>query len=252
MISVGDMATEVVTTASTWDSEFWGERTGRIHVDTHDPPSLAGLCAAIASAQKTYDFVQLLVPAAHLHHAQAAEHAGFVVVDVRCELVLERRAYRADASPDTSIRSATSFEVAPIADLAAVCHSNSRFGVDPLLPRSRVEDLYRRWIYRDISTDGWVLAASHTNGALAGYISFGRPSDGDGTIGLVGVAPCARGDGLGARMVSYAAESLFATGCARVKVVTQGGSTPAMKTYQRCGFDVEQLGCWLHWHRRRD
>ncbi|MGD9702364.1 MAG: GNAT family N-acetyltransferase [Acidimicrobiia bacterium] len=243
------METDVAITSLPWDSEFWGEPAGRVHLDEHHPASVEAVRDAIDRAQEAYDFVQILVPAAQTAHAQAAERAGFLLVDLRSEVVLDRVAHVAASSRDPAVKSATPSDVAPIAELAAVCHGNSRFGADPVLDTTRIEEFYRQWIRRDVAMPGWALAASERHGQVVGYVSYGRLANGDGTIGLVGVAPPARGAGLGPRLVAHAIESLFAVGCPRMTVVTQGGSAAAMKMYQASGFKVARLGYWLHWHR---
>ena len=243
------MGTEVVVTALAWDSEFWGEPSARVQLDEQSPSSVRAFGAAITQAQAAYDFVQVLVPASQIAHVQAAQRNDFVIVDMRCEVSLGIDTPMARATGDPLVRVATSYDVAPIAELASRCHGNSRFGADPALDPARVQELYRRWIRRDASADGWNLATVDQQERVAGYVSYGRHVDGHGTIGLIGVAPSARGQGVGAKLLSYAVETLFSAGCSRISVTTQAGSGSAMKMYQARGFKVDWLGYWLHWHR---
>jgi ribosomal protein S18 acetylase RimI-like enzyme len=243
------MGIDVAITSLPWDSEFWGEPAGRVHLDEHHPASAEALRDAIERAQQAFDFVQLLVPAAQIAHVQAAQRAGFLLMDLRSEVVLDRAAHVSAFTVDSSIRSAVPHDVASIAELAAICHGNSRFGSDPALDPTKIEEFYREWIRRDVSMPGWALAAAERHGRVVGYVSYGSVANGDGTIGLVGVSPTARGAGLGLQLVAHAVESLFALGCPRMTVITHGGNAPAMRMYQACGFEVTRFGYWLHWHR---
>lgn len=245
--SAAVMTTDVAVTHLPWDSEFWGEPAARVQLEERHPAAIDVVRDAIGRAQSSYDFVQILVPAAQIAHAQTALRAGFLLVDLRCEVVLARVADSTGPPPDPAIRTAT--DVASIAELAAICHGNSRFGADPGLDPARTAEFYRQWIRRDASLHGWTLAASERHGQVVGYISYGPSPNGDGTIGLVGVAPSARGAGLGPRLVAHAIGALFAAGCPRLTVITQGGSAAAMTMYQASGFNVARLGFWLHWHR---
>ena len=187
------MEADVAITHLPWDSEFWGEPAARIHLDEYRPAAIDVVREAIDRAQQTYEFVQILVPAAQIAHAQTAARAGFLPVDLRCEFVLDEAAYSLPSPSDPAIRTATAVDLAPITELAAICHTNSRFGADPVLDPARTAELYRQWLRRDSSTPGWTLVAAEQRGQIVGYISYGRSLDGDGAIGLVGVAPAARG-----------------------------------------------------------
>lgn len=237
-------------TALPWDSELFGAPAARVDLAEERPASPVAVERALAAAQARYDFVQLLVPAAQVVHVQAAERAGFVVVDLRCELVLDLDGPVPVPPPAAPVIGPVDpAGVAAVAELAAGSHGNSRFGADPALDPARVAELYRRWIRRDASTDGWAVAAAWDAGTVAGYVSFGPRADGDGAIGLIGVAPPARGGGLGGRLLAHAVAALAAGGRRRVTVVTQGGSAPALRMYRTGGFALDRLGYWLHWHR---
>ena len=86
-----DKIAEVTLDELVWDSEFWGESAARIRLGEVSA-SRARVRDAIHSAQADFDFVQMLVPVGQIQHAQEAERAGFLVVDVRAEVALERGA----------------------------------------------------------------------------------------------------------------------------------------------------------------
>ena len=62
----------------------------------------------------------------------------------------------------------------------------------------------------------------------------------------MGIAPQARGQGLGLALMYTALGWFHAAGARRVQVVTQGRNLPALRLYQRGGFQVEMVQLWFH------
>lgn len=230
-----------------WDSEFWGETAALIRLDD-EHASPAGVGEIIGRAQREFEFVQMLVPAGRIEVAQVAERRGFLLVDTRCEVVLEASDGRQGWMPDRSIRNVRDSELGDVAELASTRHGATRFGSDPSLDPERCREFYRRWIRRDATLSDWAIAVAEVDGRLAGYVSFGPSGNGAGTIGLIGVTPSCSGVGLGRRLVSHATGVLLGAGHPRISVMTQAGSQPAMRMYRSCGFAVERLDYWFHWH----
>ena len=178
--------------------------------------------------------------------AGAAEDAGFRLVDVRVEL---GRPSAGDES--SSLRPAAAADAPVLRELARANHRITRFYADPRFPDERCDDLYETWISR--SLEGWadaVLVADR-EGRPAGYVSLHRLEWGWGSIGLIGVAPDAQGRGLGRALVEGAVAWSRERGLERVTVVTQGRNVPALRTFEGCGFRVDDLGLWFHkWYDR--
>jgi ribosomal protein S18 acetylase RimI-like enzyme len=232
------------TTPLPWDSEFWGCRVGRIE---QEPDGGRGL--SLIGATSDVDLAYLLRSADDLASIQLAERSGFRTVDFRCEVHLDLDQYRPAISHDIGIRQATRDDLSAAASLASTSHSNTRFGNDPLLPRDRVHELYGQWIRRDADRDGWSIAvATSDDDELIGYVTYGELAPGVGTVGLIGVAAHARNLGLGSQLLDAAVDAQRRLGATTMRVVTQGGSQPAMRMYQRAGFTVAALDVWLHWH----
>ena len=67
-----------------------------------------------------------------------------------------------------------------------------------------------------------------------------------GQIGLVGVHPDARGNGVGAALVNAGLRWFGSVGARDVAVVTQGQNVTAQRLYQRCGFATSRIELWYH------
>jgi ribosomal protein S18 acetylase RimI-like enzyme len=233
-------------TPLTWDTEFFGDRTAMVHLDADgDADALARLADSCSTAY-------LLCEATQVDAIHAAENHGFRLVDLRCVVELGTPVV-GSVAPGITVREATEREIGVVADMAAQLHDNTRFANDPAIPGAKVAELYRRYILRDASTAGWSVLVAQRGGAIIGYATHGpndRESPGDtGTIGLIGVAPEARGLGLGASLIAQGVQRENDAGRSRMSVVTQGGSRPALAMYQRAGFVVSRVDTWLHWHR---
>jgi dTDP-4-amino-4,6-dideoxy-D-galactose acyltransferase len=174
--------------------------------------------------------------------ASAAEEAGFRLMDVRVELA--RPAAGDKAKP---LREARAEDEKALRRLARENHRITRFYADPHFPDERCDDFYETWIAR--SLEGWadVVLVAELEGRPAGYMTVhADPAAGRGSIGLISVAPDARGQGLGQALVRAAVARSRERGLGEVTVVTQGRNVPALRLFEGCGFRIRKVGLWFH------
>lgn len=89
-----------------------------------------------------------------------------------------------------------------------------------------------------------VLVAGQT-GKPSGYITCDWSGE-TGRIGLIAVAPWARGAGLGRALVRSSLGLFQENGVRTVTVVTQGRNIQAQRLYQKCGFLARAMEFWRH------
>ena len=229
-----------------WDTEFWGVRIARIEGDTLTADSAAQVDDW--ARQNEVDCLYFLARSDDARSAQAAEQAGFRLMDVRVEL---GRATGGETSA-RAVRESRPEDVPALRAIARENHRGTRFYADPRFPTARCDDLYDVWIER--SCAGWadvVLVAEHES-RPAGYVSCHLdPAGAGGSIGLIAVAAAARQLGLGRTLVEGALAWCAARGVPKVTVATQGRSVAALRLYERCGFRIESLRLWFHkWYDR--
>jgi dTDP-4-amino-4,6-dideoxy-D-galactose acyltransferase len=222
-----------------WDSAFFGVRIARVPEERPDP---AGLAAAVASADADgVDCLYLLVDADHAAGLRAAAACGFRAVDVRLDF--ERAAAPAPAPPAPNVRRAAPDDFGALAPIARTVFTRSRFFADGRFDPERCAAMFELWVEKAL--DGRLPGFVLVDDARRGFIV--ASADGEaGRIDLVGVAPEARGAGLGPALVEGAVAELAARGARRVRVATQGGAIAAQRLYQRCGFRTVATGVWLH------
>lgn len=156
----------------------------------------------------------------------------------------------ADAEP----RAAEEIRVVPYAgrdvsdelfELALASGVYSRFKVDAHFAPEKFAAMYRVWIERSVSgelADVVLVAhqATHANGSepsLAGMITVSQ-ADSVASIGLIAVAPAARGSGVGSGLIEAAHRWMRTAGASDARVVTQGANLPACRLYERAGYRV--------------
>jgi dTDP-4-amino-4,6-dideoxy-D-galactose acyltransferase len=182
-------------------------------------------------------------PGAAVH----AEDAGFRLVDVRIEL--ERPA---EGDERSTLRPARPEDRDQLLALARENHRITRFYADPQFPDERCDDLYEAWMVN--SLEGWAAAVLIPDRPEdpAGYVTCHvDETTSSGSIGLIGVAPEARGRGLGHELVAGAVAWCRDSGQTRVTVVTQTRNVPALRMFESSGFRTEAVALWFHkWYDR--
>ena len=228
-----------------WDSEFFGQRIGRVSGGTLSQEGLRKI-EAWARAKAVRCLYFLACPDDDLT-VSLAESAGFHLVDIRLEFVWKPgRSEAASPEPPACIRLGTPEDTEALVSIARGSYSLSRFCVDPHFGSARSQDLYCEWIRKSLRgfADA-VLVADGPNG-VQGFITCSCEAD-KGVIGLVGVAENARGLGVGSVLIQ-AAKAYFVRerACSEARVVTQARNVSAQRLYQKEGFRTASVGLWFH------
>lgn len=227
-----------------WDSEFFGRRIGQFVAP--DLGSPAGRDEALTWARREgLECVYYLTDLADTAGLQGAQALGGLLTDIR--VTLDRPIAPTPAEePPALIRPAGESDLPTLRALAAGQHRQTRFYADPHFPRERCDELYARWIERDVRDADGVVFVPDAGGTACGYLSCRPGPEGVGSIGLLGVSPEARGKGMASALITRALGWLRDRGAVRVTVVTQGNNITAQRAYQKAGFRTAAVGCWFH------
>lgn len=133
-----------------------------------------------------------------------------------------------------------------LVELAVQAGGHSRFRVDARIPQERCEALYALWMQRSALRElaGTVLVAGEEV-APAGMITV-SVDDGCGSIGLIAVAPEARGQGIASELLLAAHRWMQDQGAGRATVVTQQTNLPACRLYERAGYRPVDVKHFYH------
>lgn len=229
-----------------WDSAFFGVSIARVAGDTLDAAKAAAVEAWCRD--NGVACVYFLARPDNAATVRAAEAHGFALVDVRVEL--ERTDLRGVASPP-HVRAATATDLPALETIARTSFTDSRFYADDHFPHEKCAALYVRWVQESLRGFADVMLVAEQDAVAAGFVTC-KIVQGVGKIGLVGVDPHHRGQGLGQTLMHAALAWLAGKSVTRVTVVTQARNLPSQRLYQRCGFLTSTVGLYYHkWFETR-
>ena len=227
-----------------WDSQFFSCRiasVSELHLCGEAMAEIENWCKT-----QRIDCLYWLADIADSETIRWAEQHHFRLVDIRLTLAAACSVSPAPAAASNSIRLSCENDIPILCNLARVNHRDSRFYFDGNFPKERCDALYDTWSERSCRGYADAVFVPEVQGKAAGYISCHLKADGAGQIGLVGLAPEARGKGLGTELVQTALNWFRDQGARRVSVVTQGRNIAAQKLYQRSGFVSQSVQVWYH------
>lgn len=223
-----------------FDSELFGMRLGAIegHTLTLSQVWEVRSWCALNRVKGMY----FLADSSDAETAHTAQLNGFQFVDER--VALERKLpFIPDVLPTVMIRRATSSDLDQLSSIAVKAHTASRFYFDPHFARSSCQELYDTWIRKSKET----TVVAEVNGCVAGYAVCSNPAH-TGKIELLAVDPQYQNRRVGESLVAVALEGFKTQLSVRdtASVVTQSRNIPALRLYQRCGFQITSVQTWYH------
>lgn len=232
-----------------WDTAFFGCRIARVVGHRLSLQSLRRVLQWCKSHQ--IECLYFLADAVDPGTTQHAEDHGFRLVDIRItfQCVAGGHAGKGQyaSSEAVQIRPFRGGDLPQLRDIARDSHRDSRFYFDGQFPVELCDTLYQVWIERSCTGYANTVLVADVAGQPSGYISCHLPGkDSYGRIGLVGVAPSARGHGVGRALVSHGLDWFAGHSVDLVQVATQGRNTAAQRLYQRCGFLTHEVQLWFH------
>lgn len=225
-----------------WDTDFFGFRIGRANAHRLTPASTQRLLAW--STAERLRCLYLFADPDCAATLSCAHDARFKFVDFRLEFALDLT--RTPARPASGdLRSASAADLPAVEALSRAAHTDTRFFKDANFPADRAAELYAEWIRRDFREHR--IFTLDTNAAPAGYVTCQiDPAARLARIGLIAVAPAARGSGHGRRLLQGALAWFHSSGCTEVRVVTQASNLAAQRLYQSAGFKTAEVAATFH------
>jgi dTDP-4-amino-4,6-dideoxy-D-galactose acyltransferase len=173
-----------------------------------------------------------------------AETNDFMLVDVR--MTFERKLGEPSVSPSGAVvRFAREEDLGALREIARKSHRDTRFYFDQHFNRSQCDLLYEIWIENSFRGFAQAVLVAEIIGKPVGYIT-GHLRGNEAQIGLVGIAECYQGAGLGSTLVQHFLCWAARNGARQATVVTQGRNTRAQRLYQRNGFATASFQLWYH------
>ena len=229
-----------------WDSSFFGRQIARLTVSRLDAENIKEVMNW--SKSQAIECIYLLADADDATTTRLAESHAFQFVDIRVTLerALDDIPATAGKALSTGIRLSNSGDVPVLRSIAKVSHRDSRFYYDFHFPPSACDALYETWIEKSCHGYATAVLVAELESRPAGYVSCHLLQENRGQIGLFGIAPEARGQGLGKKLLEGSLQWFAENGVKNVMVVTQGRNRTAQRLYQRGGFLTRSVQLWYH------
>jgi GNAT superfamily N-acetyltransferase len=225
-----------------WDSRFFGISIARAvpsRVDQAGCRALLDWCRA-----EKIECLYFLADASDTTGLLILDQAGFNHVDDR--LTFELQPVPPAPMLQAGVRAARPEDIPALREIAATSHRDSRFYNDGRFDRDRCDELYRVWI--ENSCNGWAdhVVAVEREGAAIGYLTVHLRDREVAVIGLVGVSPAFRRQGIGGQLLDGALTWIANRSAKRVSVVTQGRNSASRGFFLNAGFRQSARALWYH------
>lgn len=226
-----------------WDSTFFGLSIGRVRPQRLDPERCAeALDWARAEQIRCLYF---LSQADDEDTRTMLAESGFLRVDER--VTLELPSIRDGVTTPADARGSRSEDVPALREIAAISHHDSRFYNDGGFDRAKCDDFYRVWIEK--SCQGWAdhVVVVERDSTAVGYLTVHLKSPESATLGLLGVLPSLRRQGLGNQLLDGALAWIATQRPgAHVSLATQGRNSKSQGFFQNAGFRTVGASVWYH------
>jgi len=224
-----------------WDSGLFGISIARALPTRVDGET----CAAILDWCRAERIDCLYFLAEEDHDAMSVlENAAFARVDDR--VTLELTPVQPVAALPAGTRAARESDIPALRAIAALAHHDTRFYHDGHFDRQRCDELYRVWIEKSVR--GWadhVVVVERDRRAI-GYLTVHLHEADSASVGLVGVDPDYRRQGIGAHLMAGALAWIASRSVSRVWTATQGRNAASQGFFQKAGFRLLNRSVWYH------
>lgn len=123
----------------------------------------------------------------------------------------------------------------------------SRFAIDKNFINKEYEKLYTKWITNSVDKISAIeVFVAIENSTILGMVTLTKKTDELADIGLLAVAPQARGKRVASSLIEHAKKYALNHGFKNIQVVTQLDNEPAVKLYESTGFELKELTYIYH------
>lgn len=237
-----------------WDSQFFGFPVGRLlELDSTDSTQAIQDSVRKSGCRVVYVGTAVEKPELSEHYilTQVKLHSSLREADQWSVLETQPEGETEVAAPSLVLQPYEGTADESLVQLALQAGWSSRFCVDTRFGRAAFELLYATWIHRSCAQElaDVVLTASLGQDRVGLVTAAFNPPTAQ--IGLIAVQSEARGLGIGRHLIAEVAKLAAASGCERLSVITQAENLPALRLYERMGFQQSQQMHWYHiWNDR--
>lgn len=228
-----------------WDSDFFGYEVGQFRIDSNKEVDFDQLLDESKNFELTY-----VVSSMELPIKRSLELVDIKVTwDKPCKGIIQFEDSRDGYLIEEFNNSIHSYN--ELKELTFLSGKYSRFIIDRNFHNNEFLKLYKEWIDRSIdhSIAEKVLVCVFEK-HLCGFITIGIKDGCTSKIGLISVNRRYQGRNIGSNLIIVANNFCRENGIELMEVATQKDNLPAMKFYQRNGFQIKSYEYFYHiWNR---
>ncbi len=226
-----------------WESDFFAMEIGKLQFPTFQQTALAIESAVF----EPFELVQCKIAADQMAQIRCLQQLGFQFVEGELDFCLPLSESMPKSQPDSqALQPASVADIDELEILFGEAFTASRFR-QPWFSRQQNQDFYRTWIRKAVlgEFDDLCLLARAGDGRIQGGVSLRALDKDNARVGLLAVAPHARGQGVAKRLLQSAVNWGWQQQHKQLWIATQSGNQAAINLYQRQG-RIERIAYWFY------
>ncbi len=234
----------------TWDTDFFGQRIGRIETHRLD----AGLLDSIYdwSEEHSINCLYFLADSDDPYTIRLAEDNNFRLVEIRLTFERSLKDWNPGTRPksvdDVIIRTVHPEDIPILRSIARYSYVDSRFYFDKNFKEENWQIYYETWITKSCQGGADLVLVAEKEGEVVGYITgLIDKSTSEGIYELTGVRESTRRSGIGQELFRSGLDWYVRSGIESIWVATQGRNIPTQRMIERNGFISRS--CQLYYHK---
>lgn len=228
-----------------WESDFFAISSAKL-TELGQPQLAAELTVADFAE---YQIVQAKVAADRSDLYDNLSQLDFRLVEgeIDLEIAVSIATMTAENQAQPVAVMARSSDIPNLKALAASAFRLSRFRA-PWYKSTDSGRFYALWAEKAVlgTFDHHCLVIKNSVGVLQGFVTLRNLGHHEARIGLLAVAECCSGQGIGYQLMQAAQNWCSSQNVNRLKVATQTGNIAALRLYIRCGATVAGASYWLY------
>jgi len=227
-----------------YDSKIFGFRVAKIH-SINDPVKPSSLDQSIKDLirdliKNKFVYATYRVAANKFPLIHSLEENGFILVDGLVSLETNIEDVVFEDVPE--VRIANRKDKRSLESIASSFYLNRVFN-DPVIPRRRANDFYKKWTENSLRGLAADLVLVWDEDGIKGFTTLEK----SGHIPLTAVSSEARGKGIAKKLTKSTFPYFKKWKVKKILIETQMGNIPALRSYQACGFKITSSHLTFRW-----
>lgn len=222
-----------------WESNHFGFTIADLSttIDEYDKSKIE----SIINSYKI-DLLQINVGLADIALIQMLESDGFIFADIRCEYSV--KTINIPGNP-AEINIASSDDINQLIAISKNSIKYSRY-FNKFFNKENADCFYQIWIEKSVSAQfDDICLINREDDIINGFITLKKINN-TGKIGLIAVSTQYQNIGVGSKLLTQGLTWLQKNNLDELSVVTQGVNITAQRFYQKNGFRLNSISCWLY------